>query len=316
MAPRQRGMAAMAASATRGANLIEMGRPRVPSASLDAFCSDPRNHRENLGDLADLAARMRKHGQLQPVVCISAAAYRLKFPALAAEISYGADYVVVMGNRRLKAAPLAGLETLTYTLSDHLLEKDDYREAALDENWRREDLTCLDDARLLAEFLEVDGTHRKVAERVGKSEGFVAQRLRLLTLATEVQEAIDARLLAFRQVRPLCRLNPAEQLAELEVLLLQRDSEDEEPVAETAAEAAPRPPRQRSAPKPPTPQATGRILARFKTAHGTDAVAALVREEMDAEELASFVAATVSGLDSSALGSLVTRLSKLRDRQG
>lgn len=309
MAPaRQRGLAAVAAAGSTSANLIEMGRPRLPSASLEAFCKDPRNHRRNMGDLADLAERMRKHGQLQPVVCVSATKYRTKFPDLAAEIPYGADYVVVMGNRRLKAAPLAGLETLTYTLSDHLLEKDDYREAALDENWRREDLTCLDDARLLAEFLEVDGTHKKVAERVGRSEGFVAQRLRLLTLAPEVQDAIDAKLIVFDQARQLCALEHAAQLERLEQLLAAHAEPDNDDDAQLPSQR-----RAGTSSRAPSVKSAGRWLGRFKDAHGPDVLGGLLRDGFDAAELTAVVSTAAQGLDAGQLDTLLDSLTQLRE---
>lgn len=306
--PRQRGLAAVAAGGGTGSStLIETGRPKLPTAALEAFCPDPRNHRANLGDLQDLAARMRKHGQLQPVVCVSAAAYRAKFPDVAAQISYGADYVVIMGNRRLHAAPLAELETLSYTLNDRLLESDDYREAALDENWRREDLTCLDDARILAEFLALDGTHKAVAARVERSEGFVAQRLRLLTLAPDVQDAIDAHRIGFDAARRLCALDHPQQLAELAILLQDpQDTDDETNALKAKTRTGAHP----ASPKPPTTKTAGRVLSRYKNAYGADAVAALVREEMNDEELTTFVTAAVAHMGPASLDSLLNALTQ------
>lgn len=188
-------------------------------APLEQFSRDPRNHRTNLGDLADLAARMRKLGQLQPVVAVSAARYKDKYFDFAAQIPDDAEYVVIMGERRLGAARLGDLGRLMYLLNDALLDAEDYREAALDENWRREDLTCLDDARLLQDFLALDRTQQKVADRIGRSQGFVAQRLALLNLVSEAQDAIDTRKLGFDQARKLTTLSPDDQRAAVARLL-------------------------------------------------------------------------------------------------
>lgn len=252
-----------------------------PSAPLSAFCPDPRNHRKTVRDLPDLGARMTKHGQLQPVVVVSAGKYRPKFPDVAAQIPDSAEYVVIMGRRRFGAATLVKLPELRYTLSDHLLDYDDYREACLDENWRRDDLTCLDEARLLSEFLALDGTQQKVADRVGRSQPFVAQRLGLLDLVPEAQDAIDARQISFRQARKLSPLTPEAQRAAVARMLRAAANEDEEPAAVMA------PP----APRAPTRKAAAGMLTRYRQHHGPRGVAELLRDELAPEELAELVAA-------------------------
>lgn len=192
---------------------ISQPRPTAAYAPVELFAPDPRNHRKHLFGLDDLGDRMAKLGQLQPVVAVSASLYRKRYPEFAAQIEpMKAEFVVIMGARRLGAAQgNAGIDALMYLINDALLDADDYREAALDENWRREDLTCLDDARLLKEFLEIDGTQQKVAERVGKSQPFVAQRLKLLELVPEAQDAIDMRAIGFDKARSLTKLSPEAQ---------------------------------------------------------------------------------------------------------
>lgn len=277
---------------TTTAPAVELTATAFPSAPLSAFCPDPRNHRKTLGDLADLGARMSKHGQLQPVVAVSATKYRPKFPDVAAQVPDDVQFVVIMGGRRLAAAPLGEppLADLRYTLADHLLDYDDYREACLDENWRRQDLTCLDEARLLAEFLAIDGTQQKVAERVGRSQPFVAQRLGLLDLVPEAHDAIDARLISFREARKLSPLTPNAQRAAVARLLRLAATEDEdaEPIA------APAPP----APRAPTRKAAAGMLTRYRQFHGPRGVAELLRDELEPEELAELVAALTESAES------------------
>jgi ParB family chromosome partitioning protein len=271
----------------------------VPTAPLAAFWPDPRNHRTNLGNLKDLAARMAKHGQLQPVVAVSADRYRPKFPEV--EVPDDRQFVVIMGGRRLAAAPLAPLDELKYTTADHLLDYDDYREAALDENWRREDLTCLDEARILAEFLVIDGTQQKVADRVGRSQPYVAQRLGLLDLVTEAHDAIDAGQIPFREARKLSALKtPEEQRAAVVRLVraaAKAAAEDEGEFEEEAITAVIPP-----SPKVPTRKSAAGMLTRYRQAHGPRAVAELLRGELAPEDLAELVAALTEPAEAAEAG--------------
>ncbi len=308
--PRQRGLAAVTAAGTDTVALAQAGNLQAPKAPLDVFAPDPRNHRTSAHDpdLDDFAARLRKLGQLQPIVVVTAALYRTRFPAEAARIPYGADYVVIMGNRRLRAAPLAELAELYYTVNDALLDTDDYREAALDENLRRLDITCLELARLLGEFLLIDGTQEKVAIRIGRSRPYVAQRLALLDLVPEAQDAIDSRLLGFDQARSLTPLSPEAQRAAMEKMLSVTAVTEDKALTNVTG-VTPRPER-----KPPTAKAAGTMLSRFKSAYGADAVAVLVRDELNDEELATFVTAAVSDLEPDAFDTLLHALAEIRQR--
>jgi ParB/RepB/Spo0J family partition protein len=307
--PRQRGLAAVTAAGTDTIALAQAGNLQAPKAPLDVFAHDPRNHRvgKHDPDLEDFAARMRKLGQLQPIVVATAALYRDRYQAEAAKVPYGADYVVIMGNRRLRAAPLAELTELSYTVNDGLLDHDDYREAALDENLRRLDITCLDLARLLRDFLQIDGTQQKVADRIGKSRPYVAQRLALLELVPEAQDAIDARLIGFDQARTLSPLSPdAQRAAVVKMISVTPVTDDKELIPVTGV--TPRPEA-----KPPTRKAAGTMLSRYKRAYGADAVAALLRDELDGSEVTAFVTVAAQNLRPEELDALLHSLSMMRD---
>ena len=276
--------------------------PQTPSARLELFALDPRNHRasRNDPDLEDFASRLGKLGQLHPVVVASIAKYKQRFPAEAATLPAEAVYVVIMGNRRLRAARALGLAELTFTVNDALIDRDDYREAAMDENLRRLDITCLDEARLLRDFLEIDGTHDKVAERIGKSRPYVGQRLKLLTdLIPEAQDAVDERIIAFDQARTLSSMTREAQQAALARILAAHNGE--------TAPDQPRP-----EPKPPTRKTAGSILFRYKEAFGTEAVAQLLTEQLNGAEMATFVTTAASRLDPSELEDLLASLTALR----
>lgn len=326
--PRQRGLAAVTAAGIGSVDLAQQSAVTAPRAPLEVFSPDPRNHRSGHDpELDDLAARMRKFGQLQPVVVTSAALYRTKYPDLAASIAYGADYVVIMGNRRLRAAPLAGLDGLYYTVNDAALEHDDYREAALDENLRRLDLSALEVARILFEFLQTDGTQDAVAARIGKSRSYVAQRLALLKLGSMAKEALEVRAIVFDDARSLMGLSVEEQ--EQQVALIIETKRHADASAEALAEgdesvtavtgdrtlspkggkeAVPGPRAQR----PPSRKALAGSIARYRSAFGTSGVAELVRNGLASDELPGFIADTARALEAPQLDKILADLTALR----
>ena len=275
---------------------------QTPSARLELFALDPRNHRASRHDpdLDGFTERLGKLGQLHPVVVATVTKYADRFPDEADTLAREAVYVVIMGNRRLRAARNLGLAELTFTVNDALLDRDDYREAAMDENLRRLDITCLDEARLLRDFLELDGTHEKVGERIGRSRPYVAQRLKLLTaLIPEAQDAVDERVIGFDQARTLSSMPPDAQRAALERILAPQDGQ-----APKATEQV--------APKAPTRKATGTMLTRYKQAFGAEAVAELLAEQLDSTEMTALVTAAASHLQPPELEELLASLDMLR----
>jgi ParB family chromosome partitioning protein len=128
--------------------------------------------------LEELAASIREHGVLQPV--------------LVTETLDG--YQLVAGERRVRAARLAGLERIP-ALIRQLADRDQL-EVALVENVQRSDLDPIDQATAYRQLIDEFGlTQEGVAERVGKSRTSIANTLRLLDLHPDVQSAIaDGRL--------------------------------------------------------------------------------------------------------------------------
>jgi len=120
------------------------------------------------GKLAELAASIRAHGLLQPIV-----------------VRRGADgFELVAGERRLRAAGLAGVERLPALIR----EVEDPLELALIENLQREDLSPLEEAEALAALIERHGySHRTVAEVLGKSRPYVSNTLALTRLPEAVK---------------------------------------------------------------------------------------------------------------------------------
>ena len=157
---------------TAGAAVVD-----VPLARVSPNPYQPRRHMDD-ERLEELAASIREHGVLQPV--------------LVTETLDG--YQLVAGERRVRAARLAGLERIP-ALVRQLADRDQL-EVALVENVQRSDLDPIDQATAYRQLIDEFGlTQEAVAERVGKSRVSIANTLRLLDLHADVQSAIaDGRL--------------------------------------------------------------------------------------------------------------------------
>ena len=149
----------------------------IPLALVAPNPVQPRRHFDEEA-LRELAASIREHGVLQPV--------------LVTETLDG--YQLIAGERRVRAARLAGLERVPALLRQFASR--DQLEVALVENVQRADLDPIDEALAYRQLIDEFGlTQERVAERVGKARASVANTLRLLDLHADVQAAIaDLRL--------------------------------------------------------------------------------------------------------------------------
>lgn len=145
----------------------------VPVRSIDPNPDQPR-HRFEPGALEALAGSVKARGVLQPVLLRPVA---------------GGRYQLIAGERRWRAAKLAGLEAVPAIVRDddaHTLE------LALMENMAREDLNPVEQARACAALVEELGlTREQVGTRVGKSRVAVSNLMRLLELPGEVLERLE-----------------------------------------------------------------------------------------------------------------------------
>jgi len=163
----------------------------------------PRNHvREE--SLAELAESMREQGVLQPLIVRVIAAPR--------DGSGAPIYEIVAGERRWRAARLAGLPTVPVIVRE--LTDQSALAVALIENLQREDLNPIDQAtsmRRLAE--EFDLTHDEIAKALGRSRASVTNFLRLLDLADDVKDAMVSGTLDMGHARALLPLESGQQVA-------------------------------------------------------------------------------------------------------
>jgi ParB family chromosome partitioning protein len=150
----------------------QSGAIEIPLAGIRPNPNQPRRHFSD-AELATLAASIREHGVLQPI--------------LVTETIDG--YQLVAGERRVRAATEAGLDRIP-AIVRHLDERSQL-EFALIENLQREDLDPIEAAHGFRQLVNVFGlTHEDIAARVGRARSTVANTLRLLDLAPVVQEAI------------------------------------------------------------------------------------------------------------------------------
>jgi ParB family chromosome partitioning protein len=169
---------------------IELIRPN-PDQPRRAF---------DTAEMAELASSIRQRGLLQPI---------LARPAPGAP----GEYQIVAGERRWRAAQLAGLHAVPVLIRD--LSDLEVMEVALIENLQRTDLNALEEARGYAAMLERHPrSQEEIADVVGKSRSHVANTLRLLRLPPAVRDHLEAGRLSAGHARPLLDLADAEDLAE------------------------------------------------------------------------------------------------------
>lgn len=177
--------------------ITEEGPQEVPTA---AICASPNQPRRSFDDerLAELAESIRQHGVLQPVLVAPLPEPRPD----------GVRYRLVAGERRWRAALLAGLEHLPAIVRQ--VDEREAMEVALVENLQREDLNPVEEARAYQELQETFGlTQEELAERVGKSRPAVANSMRLLKLPEEVLGLLAEGRLTEGHARALLTLPPS-----------------------------------------------------------------------------------------------------------
>jgi ParB family chromosome partitioning protein len=144
----------------------------VPLARVRPNELQPRKYFDD-ERLAELSQSIKERGLLQPIFVRKD----------------GDDFELLAGERRFRAAKLAGLHRVPALIRD----KDDPLEVALIENLQREDLTPLEEAEALAGLIESHGySHRAVADVLGKSRPYVSNALSLLRLPDRVKAEVHS----------------------------------------------------------------------------------------------------------------------------
>jgi ParB family chromosome partitioning protein len=155
------------------------------SVPIDRIRANPNQPRRDFDEreLAELAASIREKGVIQPLI-------------LRPHPASGGDYEIVAGERRWRAAQLAGVHALPAVVRD--LDDTEVLELAIIENIQRADLNPLEEAQGYRQLMDRFGhTQERLAEALGKSRSHIANLLRLLTLPEPVLAMLrDGRLTA------------------------------------------------------------------------------------------------------------------------
>jgi len=170
---------------------------------IDKVRPNPFQPRKNFDEaaLAELAQSLRSHGVLQPIVVRHS----------------GSGFELIAGERRWRAARIAGLSELPAVVRAGVTDND-MLELALIENLQREDLDAIERARGFRAMMEsLAITQEETAKRVGLQRATVANHLRLLDLPQPVQDAVSKGLLSMGHAKAILGLTVArDQVAAME----------------------------------------------------------------------------------------------------
>lgn len=206
------GISARRAAIEAAATAPTDGAPPPLRLPVDVISLNPANPREELGDLTDLGASLRDHGQKTAISIMSRFAYLEGNPDRKNDLEGGTKYVVIDGNTRLAAAREAGLAEIKVMLDDELgSNPDEILESAFVANVHRQDLDPLDEAKVLQRLLAIHKTQDALAARLHRSQGWVSQRLALLGLTPELKEKLQSGEESAALLRRVGKKKPEEQ---------------------------------------------------------------------------------------------------------
>lgn len=185
-----RGLGALIPGAETPSGLIQV--------SVNDITSNPRQPRQDVGveTLRELADSILEHGLLQPLIVTEKSL---------TEAAGGPRYQIIAGERRWRAAMLAGMDVVPILIKEATPQET--LELALVENIQRADLNPLEEANAYRQLVDEFGmTQEQVAERVGRSRVSVTNSLRLLRLPDEIKDALLANRISGGHARALLGL--------------------------------------------------------------------------------------------------------------
>ena len=187
----------------------EFAPSSINEIDISLIHANPSHPRHDFDQQAieDLAASIKQIGIIQPITLRQ---------------EEDGSYMIVAGERRFRAAQIAGLETIPAYIRK--VSDDDVMEMALIENIQREDLNAIEVALAYQQLLARHGcTQEELAARVGKSRATVANFMRLLRLPAELQIALKERKLSMGHARAILPIEEPEQQVKLFHLIAEQD---------------------------------------------------------------------------------------------
>ncbi len=230
----------------------ETGPAELP---VDAISPNPLQPRQKIApeELEELAASIREHGLIQPLIVSQVADAEAQ------------RYQLIAGERRLEAAKLAGLAKVPVIIREATPQE--MLELALVENIQRADLNPLEQATAYRHLMDDFGlTQEQVAERVGKSRVAVANSVRLLRLPDEIKSSMAQGQITEGHARAMLGLDEPDEQRKIWEMILKRGlnvRQTEEAVRRLVAGPKPKRPDTSSSPE------TKALEDRFREAMGT-----------------------------------------------
>lgn len=177
--------------------IVEENKSDVTQIELSLIRSNPYQPRKTFNDdtLQELATSIKRYGIVEPVIVKKS----IK------------GYELIAGERRCKAAKLAGLKTVPAVIKD--FNDQEMMEIALIENIQREDLNPIDEANSILNIINMRGwTQEEFAAFFGKSRSYVTNILGLLNLPEDIQKMVIDKNLSMSHARVLSKLENQEQI--------------------------------------------------------------------------------------------------------
>jgi ParB family chromosome partitioning protein len=176
----------------------EEERKNAEEMPLDKIYPNSNQPRKNFDEqaLRELSDSIKKHGVIMPIVVND---------------SHNGKYMIIAGERRFRAAKMAGLESIPVVIRNY--SEREIKEISLIENLQREDLNPIEAASAMKQLMvDYKLTQDELAERIGKSRPAVANTLRLLSLTPEVISLVSEGKLSAGHARTLVTLAAEDQI--------------------------------------------------------------------------------------------------------
>ncbi|MGB3717820.1 MAG: ParB/RepB/Spo0J family partition protein [Candidatus Promineifilaceae bacterium] len=187
-------------------NQDQGGMLTVPVTSISPNPLQPRTEM-NDESLSELSSSIREHGLIQPLIVRK---------------DDQGGYTLIAGERRWRAAQMAGLKELPVVVKE--ASSQEMLELALIENIQRADLNPIEEARAYQQLIDdFDLTQEDVASRVGKSRSTIANTLRLLNLPANIQAAVMAGKISGAHARALLPLETDESRTAIMNSIIKRE---------------------------------------------------------------------------------------------
>ena len=180
--------------------IVKENKNNSEEIPIEQIRSNPYQPRKTFNDesLQELADSIKEYGVVEPIIVKKSVK----------------GYEIVAGERRTKAAKIAGLKTIPAIIKD--FSDEDMMEIALLENIQREDLNPIDEATSIANIISVRGfTQEQFAKRFGKSRSYITNLLGLLKLPKEVQDMVKDNKLSMSHARSLSKIDDEEKIISL-----------------------------------------------------------------------------------------------------